>query len=77
MNWLQILLAIDQLANTLLAGMADETLSARSWRNRNSGKRRWTFALHAINALFFDRHHCRRAYESEVLRLQYPKEYRQ
>jgi hypothetical protein len=76
MRALQILVALDQLANALLAGMADETLSARTWRNRESGKRRWRVALWVINTLFGDADHCRDAYESERLRLQQPQEYR-
>lgn len=35
-HWLkQILVAVDQLANTILGGWADETLSSRLWRNRH------------------------------------------
>ena len=32
----QILIALDQLANAILAGHADETLSARAYRSRAS-----------------------------------------
>lgn len=70
----QFLIAIDQLANTLLGGMADETLSARSWRTQSP--------IHkAIDAVFFfDRQgmkrHCQLSYESELLRLQLPGAYR-
>lgn len=76
MAGLQVLVALDQLANTLLAGYADETLSARIWRNRDSGKKRWSVALVVVNALFFDRDHCRRAFEIEMQRRQLPPEYR-
>jgi hypothetical protein len=76
MRALQILIAVDQLANALLAGMADETLSARTWRNRDSGKRRWRFALVVINTLFGDDDHCRDAFEAERTRRQLPPEYR-
>ena len=35
----QVLIALDQLANTLLAGHADETLSARAYRlSRDHGR---------------------------------------
>ena len=70
----QILIAIDQLANTLLGGMADETLSARAWRTQS--------AIHkAIDAIFFfdrqgPKRHCQLSYESELLRLQLPGAYR-
>ena len=69
----QILIALDQLANTLLGGMADETLSARAWRTQSP--------LHLlIDAIFFwdrqgPKRHCQLSYESEVLRSQLPKGY--
>jgi hypothetical protein len=68
----QFLIAIDQLANTLAGGFADETLSARCWRERR------TTAIRVIDALFFfDPDHCENSWRSEVLRLQLPKGYRQ
>lgn len=71
----QILVAVDQLANTMLGGMADETLSARAWRHHLDGSRDWPRAI--IDALFFwQADHCRIAYESEVERRQLPPEYR-
>lgn len=71
----QILVAVDQLANTLLGGMADETLSARAWRHHLDGSRDWPRAI--IDVLFFwQTDHCRSAYESEVERRQLPPEYR-
>ena len=37
MNWLlQILVGVDQLGNTLLGGWADETISARAYRQQTS-----------------------------------------
>lgn len=36
---MQFLIALDQLANTLIGGMADETLSARAHRMRSKGQR--------------------------------------
>lgn len=33
----QILIAIDQLANAVIGGWADETLSAAAWRTEQSG----------------------------------------
>ena len=71
----QVLVAIDQLVNTLLWGTADETLSARAWRHHLDGSRDWPYKL--IDALFFwQSDHCRQAYESEMERAHLPKEYR-
>lgn len=70
----QILIAVDQLVNTILGGMADETLSARAWRNHMKGRRSWPVKI--IDALFFwQTDHCREAYESEVERKQLPAGY--
>lgn len=65
----QILIAIDQLANTLLGGMADETISARAYRND------WTLVMRIIDWMFQDPNHCKDAYYSEVFRSQLPKDY--
>ena len=71
----QVLLAIDQLGNTLLGGWADESISSRSWRQRH--KKRWNLMRHIVDALFFwQPNHCREAYESERQRLQAPPELR-
>ncbi len=73
----QTAIAFDQLVNELIAnGMADETISARAYRNRN--KEGWAWASPLLNGLFFwQEDHCRSAYESEVLRKHLPMEYRQ
>lgn len=70
----QILIAIDQLANTLGGGMADETLSARAWRVQSPMHK-------VIDTLFFwdhlgEKRHCQLSYESELLRTQLPGAYR-
>lgn len=72
----QFLIAVDQVANTLLGGYADETMSARCYRNR--GRTRGWYALYRlVNALFFwMEDHCRSAYDAEKLRLNEPPEYR-
>ena len=70
----QILIAIDQLLNTLLFGWADETLSSRCWRWSLKG-RDWPRKL-VDTLLFFDKEHCKTSYESEVLRRQCPVELR-
>jgi hypothetical protein len=72
----QILLAIDQLANALLGGWADETISSRAYRLQH-GSRRWNLARLAIDALFFwQPDHCYEAYMSEVNRKQQDPELR-
>ncbi|MDP2808654.1 MAG: hypothetical protein Q8O34_00730 [Rhodocyclaceae bacterium] len=64
-----VLIAVDQLANAALGGAADETLSARAYRED------WMIQ-HLINLLFWDRHHCASAYNSEMYGLHLPEEYR-
>lgn len=71
----QILVAVDQLVNTLIGGFADETLSARLWRHHLAGE--YTWAMRIVNGLFiWQGNHCLEAYESEIYRRQYPEEYR-
>lgn len=70
---LQLLIAIDQLLNVLLCGgWADETLSSNAWRMEQKGK--WTGRLFrpVIDWLCspWQQDHCRKAWESERLRLQ-------
>lgn len=51
-------IAIDQLANALLAGSPDETFSARCYRSRvrdvaaGGGKRRWVVLERVVDELF-------------------------
>ena len=72
---LNLAIAVDQLANTVLAGHPDETLSSRAWRAEQSGQRYWGWTARAINLLFFwQADHCRQAYASELARSQRPKE---
>lgn len=73
----QVLIALDQLANTVVwikgdwFGYADETLSARAWRLREQSN-----AWRRIDRLFFwDPDHCRTSYESEVQRKHLPGHY--
>lgn len=71
----QVLVAFDQLINTFAAGWADETISARSYRQR--AKPRWRRAMRVIDALFFwQTNHCRAAYLGEIRRSQQPPAYR-
>lgn len=66
----QFLIALDQLFNTLIGGMADETISARAHR------RQWKKTEAFINWLFRDDLHCARAYISEMSGSQNSREYR-
>jgi hypothetical protein len=66
----QFLIAIDQLANTLIGGWADETLSSHAYRKH-------PVIAAVINAIFFwQSDHCFLAYQAEKLRLQQPPELR-
>jgi hypothetical protein len=68
----RVLVAFDQLANVLMGGIEDETISARAWRNRHLT--RWRVAMHAIDAIAWhvagDEHHCEEASRAEALRYQ-------
>ena len=71
----QIALAFDQFVNTLCGGYADESLSSRSHRLRMKGKHVWVATF--INILFFwQKDHCKEAYESELNNEHLPKEMR-
>lgn len=77
-----LFVALDQLANALLFGRADETLSARAWRTEQDGKvlgmlsRPVIDLLALVLTLGWDRAHCRTAYDSEVSRKQLHPSYR-
>ena len=75
-NQSQILIAIDQLINTLFGGWADETISARA--HRNKWRLEWwidlLFCKH--KDLAGNRNHCLASYEHEKLRLDSPEDYR-
>ncbi len=70
MSLKNIAIAFDQLINTLIGGMADETISARAHR------RQWKKTEAFINWLFRDDLHCARAYISEMSGSQNSREYR-
>lgn len=71
----QVVIALDQLANTLAGGMADETLSARAWRLDIERGRAWPRRI--IDAIFFlDPDHCEQSWRSEIERRQLPDHYR-
>lgn len=74
-----VLIAIDQLFNALIGGAADETLSSRTYRGAmlaEKPRKRWRVLYRMINGLFFDKNHCKTAYESEVTRRQYPANFK-
>ncbi len=74
----QILIALDQLVNTLLRVWPDETFSARCWRLRE----RYLFwraarlVVDGLARLCGDKDHCRLSYESELWGLQQAPETR-
>lgn len=70
-----ILIALDQLVNTVFNGWPDETFSSRCWRWSRDGKRDWPRKL-VDGILFWDKNHCRESYESERVGRQLPPELR-
>ena len=71
-DYLQVLIALDQLVNTFFGGMADETMSSRAHRLKVERGRKWVSVV--INGLFFwQKDHCREAYESELKRAHLPE----
>ena len=71
---MDVAIGLDQLANTLIGGKPDETLSAKAWRNR--GETGWGRTRKFIDALF-GKGHCEASWRAEILRTQLPKGYRQ
>lgn len=72
----QILIALDQLLNTICGGWADETISSALHRRRLRGKPFWADSLDMLAACFGDHNHCAEAYESERIGRQLPPEFR-
>lgn len=75
---LNILIAIDQLANAALNGDPDETLSARAWRTEQSGKifgKIFRPLIDTLAILFLDFNHCEKAYQAEVTGKQLHRHY--
>lgn len=75
-DYFQVLVALDQLANTFLGGYADETLSSRAYRHKKDGSRSWP-AWVIDHIFFWQDEHCKTAYESELERAQLPPEFRE
>jgi hypothetical protein len=70
---MKVLIAFDQLANAVIGGHPDETLSAAAHRRHLEGRSGWR---NFINGLFWwQQDHCLEAHQSELNRKQMPKEY--
>ena len=70
-----LLIAVDQLINTVGGGWPDETLSSRAWRWHRDGRRKWPRRF--IDRLFFfDPDHCEDSYQSERTSRYLPPEFR-
>jgi len=68
---IQILIAIDQLANAISGGWADETLSSRAYRMREKKHKYWGWTANMIDAMFFfQKEHCYNSWLEEVNRQQ-------
>lgn len=74
----QVSVALDQLANTLLGGWADETISSRINRNAERGYWYAKFMRCVLNLVLtpIKRNHCQQAYLSEITRAQLPPAFR-
>lgn len=72
-----VLLSIDQTGNVLLLGSADETISARSYREGVlHGRRGWAAMRWFVDKLFWwEPGHTKMAYEAERNRCHMPSDY--
>jgi len=72
MSYLDVAIAVDKLANTLISGSHTETISARAYRSAklvDKPKKRWRVARRLINGLFFwQKNHCQSAYDASIER---------
>jgi hypothetical protein len=79
--FLQILIALSQLGNSILGGYADETMSSRAYRTEQKGKFFGKFFRPIIDwlfeTLFNDAFHCENSYVSEKLMRQVHPEIRE
>ena len=68
--FMRVLIAVDQVLNTLLGGYPDETLSSRTYRLANlieDPKWYWVLFNHFVDALFlFQNEHCEQSYLVEL-----------
>ena len=66
-------IALDQQFNTLLGGSPDETLSSRAYRTEQHQRILGRIFRPVIDKIFwFEIKHCKKAYYSEINRLQLP-----
>jgi hypothetical protein len=73
---INVLVALDQMINALLGGWADETISSRAYRMKDSGTA-WRLVHGGINLLLFIQpDHCRIANDYERNRWQMPPDLR-
>lgn len=74
---LNVLIAVDQLLNTVFKGTPDETLSSRAYRLYRNNKYWYSkIPYTVINTLFFwQDNHCKSSYKSELQRKHLPEEF--
>lgn len=73
---LNLAIALDQCANTVLLGSPDETLSSRAYRSDRDEKVFGRLFRPAIDFVFFwQERHCFQSYQAELQRRQYPKHF--
>lgn len=67
-----VLVAADQLVNTICGGYPDETVSSRVYRASECEHKCAKVVQWILNGIFlpFETEHCRKAYESELNRAQ-------
>lgn len=76
--WMNNLIAIDQLANAILCGSCDETLSSRTYRMARIKGGNWAKFERLVNTLFWfdvigDKRHCELSYLVEMQHGHMPK----
>lgn len=74
-----VLIALDQLLNTICGGFPDETISAVCWRkSQESGHYGHKFLKFVLDVTFspLNQDHCFQSYVSEKERKQLPERYR-
>lgn len=71
-----ILIALDQLLNTLTGGWPDETMSSRAYRLAVEGMTWPMRCIDAVAGIFGDVNHCERSFDSERVGRQLPPELR-
>lgn len=78
MNYfLRVGIAFDQLANAVANGFPDEVFSSRCYRWAQSTKWYYKVPYYVVNGIFFwQKNHCKMAYESEQQRKHMPPELR-